>query len=279
MVAKHVEIELQGQCIRGNDNEQSTENVEQEIDYDFVNHENIIQIEDQATEKQYLFESSTPIEIVNVDLSDLKKKENSDDEENMKIDQDNTLEAVKPNDSYLDCIVDNVILDESKVLTMIPAHDQTITNLISDHKSFDEAWSSAKEIDMPAIQNAPVLIKPIIEFMFSEKLDSKYDPKEETKGYDHESIIGLDLLLNIKKDIDNLLYNQDQILIYCKFIDFNWQAHDQETQFLQNLVYNSINTDDAYNYASGSICNLIAFSSIRCEYEYIRDLLIDPENE
>ena len=51
--------------------------MEQEIDYDFVNHENIIQIEDQATEKQYLFESSTPIEIIKVDLSDLKKKENS----------------------------------------------------------------------------------------------------------------------------------------------------------------------------------------------------------
>lgn len=211
-------------------------------------------------------------------------------------DQDNQPEQIHTNDSYLDIFM-QANLNENDVIDETPMHEQTVTSLLKEYDDFNTIMQTMdlnSKSENVILSNSPILIKPIIEFMFKpikgtnlESMASKEETKDQYHFQSNANLKwnygyfnnGLSMLLSINNEANNLIYNQDHIMVYWKFIDFGILTNDPEVQFLQSLVEKSVDENDVYHYASSSICNLICFSSVKWSFEYVKDILSDPNNE
>ena len=100
-------------------------------------------------------------------------------------DHDNYYEVVRTNDSYLDWFIDNAVLIEHHLTLETPMHEQTITSLEKDNfsslswivpfRSKNKSFSESEEFEFKMaarviIQNTPVLLKLIVEFLVKQKI-------------------------------------------------------------------------------------------------------------
>lgn len=109
--------------------------------------------------------------------SKIKKSAEKDDFSRQK-DQDNIDEEVSSNDSYLDWFIEDAVLIEANIFKDTPLHEQTITyarrnelnskQLFDDSDLDDDRCSYSVAAIATITENAPVLLKPIVEFLIKQ---------------------------------------------------------------------------------------------------------------
>ena len=139
-----------------------------------------------------------------------KAKKSSEKPDFRQKDQDNIDEEISSNDSYLDWFIDNAVLNEDWIFKDTPLHEQTITyakrnelnsmQLIDDEDLDDDKNYYSVTAVKTIIENSPVLLKPIVEFLIKQRQKSNIlipNPFIESDIYEESKF---DAKLNIKHD-------------------------------------------------------------------------------
>ena len=83
------------------------------------------------------------------------------------------------------------------------------------------------------------------------------------------------MLFTIDPDSDNLISSSQEVSVYCKFIDFYQKEMNEQTKFLYSLISSEEDSEviKGHDYTAGTVCNMIMFGVIKCNYDYVRGKL------
>ena len=78
------------------------------------------------------------------------------------------------------------------------------------------------------------------------------------------------MLFTINSDVDNLVSSNKDVSVYWKFIDFYHSEMNEQTKFLYSLIDLDNESIKSHDFTSGSVCNMITFGVIKCNFDYVR---------